>query len=60
MHAIGRTQRIGTDEALDRRTGRNGTGADDELVIGDLVLDARLVDHVETLACDVDLGGQSC
>ncbi len=58
VHAVGRAQRIGTDKALDGRPGRDGAGPDHELVVGDLVLDARLVDHVQATAGDVDLGGR--
>ena len=58
MHPVGWTQCIGANEALDGRPGRDGPGPDDELVVGDLVLDARLVDHVQAAACDVDLGGR--
>ena len=57
MHPVGRTQRIGADQAFDGRPGRDGAGPDHELVVGDLVLDAGLVDHVQPAASDVDLGG---
>ena len=57
---VGGTERLGADQALDRRPSRDGPGPHDELVVGDLVLDSCLVDHVEPVARDVDLGGHAC
>ena len=58
VHPVGGPEGLGTDQALDGRPGRDGPGPDHELVVGDLVLDPGLVDHMEPVAGDVDLGGQ--
>ena len=39
VHPVGGPERIGADQALDGRPGRDGAGAHHELVVGELVLD---------------------
>ena len=55
MHPIRRGERV---EAGDAGVGRKRTGADDELVVGDLLLGPVLAADGEPLACDVDARGE--
>ena len=56
VNPVGRTERLGAAQAFDGRASRDGPGPDDELVIGKLVLDSCLINDVDPVARDVDLG----
>ena len=58
MHPVCWPQPIRPDQPLDGRAGRDGAGSHHELVVGDLVLNPGLVDHVELSSLDFDLGGE--